>query len=140
MKELYESKRVHLLISGGKGKYKSHETKMQNSVQFGDNETFGVLSIDDGKGYIYKQFMYHGALLDSLIGYSSDSQGKKSSNEKQLAIIVLICSMAFLCYFIYSWISCYVKKPKVKESDIPDDYEEDQKEFEERHTMSIDVL
>eukprot|EP00826_Nyctotherus_ovalis_P043224 TRINITY_DN4527_c0_g1_i5.p1 TRINITY_DN4527_c0_g1~~TRINITY_DN4527_c0_g1_i5.p1 ORF type:complete len:323 (-),score=78.73 TRINITY_DN4527_c0_g1_i5:168-1136(-) len=140
VKELYESKRVHLLISGGGDKYKLHGTKKQRSVQFGGNETFGVFIIDDSKSYSYRQFLYNGDLVDSFIGRLSDNESKGKSSERQLAIIVLICSMAFLCYFIYSWISCYVKKPKVKDSDITDDYGEDQKEFEERHTMSIDVL
>ena len=30
-----------------------------------------------------------------------------------IAVVVLLCSLAFLCYFIYSWVSCYMKKPRV---------------------------
>ena len=32
-----------------------------------------------------------------------------------IAVVVLLCSLAFLCYFIYSWVSCYMKKPRVRE-------------------------
>jgi len=138
--QLYENKRVHLIVSGDSGSNKFHKTKEQKSVQFGNNETFGVLTIDESKAYTYKQFSYDGAILTSFTGQLADNQPKGSSKERNMAIIVLICSMAFLCYFIYSWISCYIKKPKVKEPDFPDTIDEDEREFEKRHTMSIDTV
>ena len=97
------------------------------NIQVGLDPWFGVLTVFNESCYEYKQVTYKGEVMDiftvntasSTESNKTNPTGKTSSNEKTIAIVVMICSLAFLCYFIYSWVSCYMKKPKVRESEVP---------------------
>ena len=87
------------------------------SFELGTDNTFGVLSISNQKDYQYKQFTYDGNELDTFSGTIPVLTKKRNSRERTTAFIVLICCIAFLGYFIYSWISCYMKKPKIQDKE-----------------------
>eukprot|EP00830_Metopus_es_P011655 TRINITY_DN2368_c1_g1_i1.p1 TRINITY_DN2368_c1_g1~~TRINITY_DN2368_c1_g1_i1.p1 ORF type:complete len:319 (-),score=54.48 TRINITY_DN2368_c1_g1_i1:39-995(-) len=79
--------------------------------------SFGELTINCSLSFNYQQRDILGNSIDTF-DYDVegvDGSDAKHSNEKIIAIIVLGCSLAFLGYFIYSWVSCYLKKPRVIE-------------------------
>ena len=63
---------------------------------------------------------YNGTMLEILSGEIKKAKSVRSK-ERVIAIVVIVCSLLFLVYFIYSWISCYIKKPKVVEESRNDD-------------------
>ncbi len=66
--------------------------------------------------YTYEQFGTDGKVIDSFSSFVEILQRNDDhSKEKVMAIIVMCCSLAFLCYFIYSWVSCYMKRPRIRE-------------------------
>ena len=72
---------------------------------------FGVLTIKgNATTYTYEQFDSTGKSLSKF-----EESIEEHSSEQVVALIIVCCSLAFLCYFIYSWVSCYMKKPRIKD-------------------------
>jgi len=59
-------------------------------------------------------------LTQFIINLNIKSEEKQRNYAKIIALIVVLCSLSFLGYFVYSLISCYSKKPRL-----------DHKKFEE---------
>ncbi len=80
--------------------------------------SYGVLSVWNSTTFTYEQRDRKGNLIDSYT-YAPPTTSKEPKSglvkQKIIAGVVLTCSLLFLCYFIYSWISCYMKKPRTEE-------------------------
>ncbi len=74
--------------------------------------SYGKLSILNGSTLRYRHIQIHEQNFDQLYIPLRTVSG---SREKIVAIIIIVCSLAFLCYFVYSWVSCYLKKPNIHE-------------------------
>eukprot|EP00826_Nyctotherus_ovalis_P016013 TRINITY_DN14608_c0_g1_i4.p1 TRINITY_DN14608_c0_g1~~TRINITY_DN14608_c0_g1_i4.p1 ORF type:complete len:184 (-),score=27.91 TRINITY_DN14608_c0_g1_i4:151-702(-) len=114
--DLYTAKNVALLITKEhSAEFLQHNQTANSSlshIAIKSNETFGLLTINSSH-YEYKQFDYNGELMASVSREKRRVRGY--SKEKTIAVVVVVCCLLFLCYFIYSWISCYVKKPRIQE-------------------------
>ncbi len=74
--------------------------------------SYGLLAVYNETWMSYQQVATEGKLLDFVM---LEARDPPLSRDKLIAIIIIICSLAFLCYFVYSWVSCYLKKPKIRE-------------------------
>eukprot|EP00826_Nyctotherus_ovalis_P059793 TRINITY_DN8348_c0_g1_i15.p2 TRINITY_DN8348_c0_g1~~TRINITY_DN8348_c0_g1_i15.p2 ORF type:complete len:105 (-),score=25.51 TRINITY_DN8348_c0_g1_i15:103-417(-) len=84
----------------------------ENDKVFIKGLTYGDLTIKDASEFKYEQKGWEGKVVDK---FENARPAAKRGKEKIIAIVVLVCSLLFLCYFIYSWLSCYLKKPRVTE-------------------------
>ncbi len=76
-----------------------------------------MLTIVNGTHFSYVQVEAAGKVVDSFYGGMEPKPVVKDhTRDKIIAVVVMGCSLVFLCYFIYSWVSCYMKKPKVREA------------------------
>ena len=100
------------IVTGSVNSKPNYSPRRNDNLYLKFEPSYGVLSIANTSTLVYRQFAQNGAKIDELfIPILSASH----SREKMVAIIIIICSLAFLCYFIYSWVSCYLKKPNIKE-------------------------
>jgi len=117
LREIYKKKKVSLCITAEKSENNLDDSNLPLYIQQIPKMAYGILSVQNSTCYSYSQFSSTGNKLHSY-SYCSENPSvatKSNSNEKTIALIVVICSLAFLCYFIYSWVSCYMKKPRVRE-------------------------
>jgi len=98
----------------------NHEIFNLNHGKFVKGLTYGSLTIWSSSEFTYKQKELNGKEVDSFT-YSEQAE-KKKSNQRIMAIVILVCSLMFLCYFIYSWLSCYLKKPRISRGADPMGY------------------
>ena len=75
-----------------------------------------MLTVWNETTYTYEQMNYKGEVIDSFSGkINGNKRVNIYSREKLIAIIILTCALTFLCYFIYSWVSCYMREPKIRD-------------------------
>ena len=82
--------------------------------------SIGRLSILNELFALYSQISVEDSIVDEFYiknEQEKDGEMKTSNSEATIAIIVIICSLGFFCYFAYSFIRCYIKKPKLITSD-----------------------
>ena len=101
---------------GNASDIRNHQTKVIDNITFLSGSSYGMLTIVNSSNFYFEEKDLRGTVIDSYHkGNKYTEEGRKK--EVIIALIVLICSLLFLCYFIYSWLSCYLKKPRISKED-----------------------
>jgi len=129
-KTMDESKQTLCIDNGGVNILRQPEVIMNETEFYYDGPSYGVITVWNKTAFTYEHKNVYGDninVIDYVIDNPDDESSASSRREgtktdKMIGIVVLICSIAFLGYFIYSWVSCYIKKPRVLEEGQKDGY------------------
>lgn len=106
-----------MYINNGQGLKTFNQTLASNkSLLVNYTPSYGILTFYNSSVYAYSQNNENEETVDAF-NYTINKSKKDTaiSKEDYLAIIIIICCVIFMGYFIYSIVTCYLKKPKTDE-------------------------
>ena len=112
----HQDKNILYVSAGNASDIRNYQAKVIDDIEFLSGPSFGMLTIVNSSNFYFEEKDLKGTVIDF---YYKGNEYKEEGRRKEviIALIVLICSLLFLCYFIYSWLSCYLKKPRISKED-----------------------